>query len=742
MFRPLPAPHSASGPRSVPAARVHALSWLLPLALAIAGCGGSGYSANPSAATFSISPGTGSITTSGQLQFTATLANGSPATNVHWVIVAGQNDANFGEGSIDSSGLYLPPSALSQDAVQIKVQANLTSNTYQSASAVITVTPSFIQPVTPENAALSAGATLPVTAAISEVGGGTVQWSLYTSPTGVASPGSGGGSLSSNECKRSSLGSANPSYTSCTVTYTAPSAVPAQPIYILGAVQSNPATITSSRLLLNNAGLNSSPLANQAAQTSAVQMGSSGGNNNDVDVDSSGNILDCASGTLGALVTDQSSNLYLLSNNHVLAESDQAGIGNTITQPGLVDTGCNQLTTASTGIRGIGTLQYWAPLINNSVNVDAALATTTAASVDTTGAILSLGAPGGGTSAIAAAPPAAGTGETLTSANLNSLHVAKSGRTTGLTCSTVDVINAAVKVSYYKDAAETQFYTAKTFTNQIGIPGNAFSDSGDSGSLVVDTANAQPVGLFYAASSGTSTSPGESFANPIGDVLTELAQYTGAPAGTSFSIVGGAPHAVTCLDFDTNTATAASVVTPANLAAARAIVAREAAKLVDPAKGILGVGAGRSLDKPGQAAALVYIDREHADSVAVPQTIGGLPTRIVATTAHDVASNTVAVRNTAISGIHLSAAALEAARVIADQHIAEVLRDPAYFGIGVSQSLDNPQEAALMVFVDRTRTPQSAPATIGGLRLRYRVLNPIRVNAHRAAQPLPAASLR
>ncbi len=719
--------------------RTRLLATLLPLALAIAGCGGSGYSANPSAGTFSITPGTSSISTSGQLQFSATLPDGTPATNVHWVIVAGQNDTNFGEGSIDSSGLYLPPSALSQDSVQVKVQANLTSNTFQSASAVITVTPSFIQPVTPENAALSPGATLPLTASISEVGGGTVQWSLSTSPTSAASPGSTAGTLSSTHCQRSSPRSANPSYTSCTVTYTAPSAVPAQPVYILGTVQSNPGTVTSSRLLLNSAGLNSSPLSNQAAQTSAVQMGSSGGNNNDVDVDASGNILDCASGTLGALVADQASNLYILSNNHVLAESDQAGAGNSIIQPGLVDTGCTQLTTGSTGMRSIGTLQYWAPLLNNSVNIDAALANTSAASVDSTGAILSLGAPGSGTNAIGAAAPAGGTGEALTAANLNNLRVAKSGRTTGLTCSTVDVINAAVKVSYYKDAAETQFYTAKTFINQIGIPGNSFSDSGDSGALVVDTSNAQPVGLFYAASSGTSTSPGESFANPIGDVLTELAQYSSAPAGTSFSVVGGAPHPVTCLDFDSNTARSSSAVAEIALGAAQAVVARESARLVDPGKGILGLAAGVSLDQPGQPAVLVYVDRDHANDVTVPQTLGGLPTRVIATTAHDLASNTVAANATATTGIHLSATVLDAARAVAQQHTAEVLSDPAYFGIGVSQSLDHPQEAALMVFVDRTRRPRSAPATIGGVRVRYRVLSPIRVNAHAAAQPLPAA---
>ena len=56
------------------------------------------------------------------------------------------------------------------------------------------------------------------------------------------------------------------------------------------------------------------------------------------------------------------------------------------------------------------------------------------------------------------------------------------------------------------------------------------------------------------------------------------------------------------------------------------------------------------------------------------------------------------------------------------------MSDPAFFGVGVTQSQDNPSEAALMVFIDRTRTPRSQPATVGGLRVRYRTMNPIKIN--------------
>ncbi len=710
-----------------------------PLAMLLAGCGGSGYSANPSNATLSIGPSTTTIDTNTQVQFTAMMPNGTPAANVHWVVLSGQNNSQIGQGTIDANGLYTPPVGLSQDSVQVKIQANLPNAAFSPVTAVVTVTPGFIQTITPQTATLSGGSTLQLNAAIAEIGAGSVNWSLSTSPTSLTPPGSGSGALGGANCTRTSINSANPSFTGCTITYTAPSgSVPTAPLYAIASIAANSGTVSSARLLLNNSGLNTSPLVNQAAQSGAVQMGTSGGNNNDVDVDpATGQIVDCASGTLGALVSDQSGNYYMLSNNHVLAESDQASLGNSIIQPGLVDTGCTQLASGVSGIRAIGTLQYYVPLINASTNSDAALAVTSSASVDTSGAILGLGASGGGTNPIAAAAPAAGTGETLNAASLNTIHVAKSSRTTGLTCSTVDTINASIKVSYYRDAASTQFYTAKTFTNQIGMPGNYFSDSGDSGALIVDSANAQPVALFYAGSAGRGSTMGESFANPIGNVLSDLSQFSSAPAGTSFSIVGGAPHPVNCLNYDQNTASPSNASVPAALLSSARTVAREkGASLIDPGKGVLGVGAGSSLDHPGRPAILVYVDSNHASPVVIPQLIGGLRTRVVPTTASAYAGAVTPNATVPPPGIHLSAATLEAASAVQRQLSGRLMSDPAFFGVGVTQSQDNPAEAALMVFVDKTRVPRQQPATAGGLRIRYRQMAPIHIT-HRGEPVTP-----
>jgi hypothetical protein len=715
----------------------------VPLVLVIAGCGG-GPSSNPSNGTFTISPGTTTIDTNGQVQFTAMLSNGQPATNINWTVTTGTNDnTQLGQGTISpTTGLYFPPSALSKNSVQIQVQANSTGNLFQPATAVVTVTPGFIQTVTPENATVAAGGTVPLAATIAQIGGGSVNFTLGTSPTGGSSPGAAGGAISNANCQTSgSITSSNPFFTSCTATYTAPSAVPMQAVYAIGSVASNSATTSFSKLLLNSSGLNTSPLQNQGVQTSAIQLGTSGGNNNDVDIDpTSGQVLDCASGTLGSLVKDQANNLYILSNNHVLADSDQGKVGDAVIQPGLVDTGCVQLAAGVAGITQVGQLTYFVPLLypptvpNPPVtNVDAALATTNATSVDASGAIIALGASGGGNNQIAAAAPAAGTGEVLTSANLNSIHVAKSGRTTGLTCSTVDTISTTIQVQYFLDAAETQPYTNKTYTNQIGMPGNYFSDSGDSGSLVVDTANAQPVALFFAGSTATATQPGESFAQPIGDVLTELAQFGGTPSGTTFSMVGGAPHTVNCLNYDANTATSSAVVSTSRMNAAKTVASQQGAAIVDASKGILGVAAGASLDQPGQAAVLVYTDQNHAGPIAVPQTIGGLPTRVIATTASAVASGETPASSSVIPGIQLPQATLDAAEAVQKQQAAQIMSDPAFFGVGVTQSQDNPSEAALMVFINRTRTPRSQPATVGGLRVRYRTMNPIKINFSAAA---------
>ncbi len=690
-----------------------------------AGCGSQFTKVN-AGSVLAIVAGAASVTSNGQVKLSAVLPSGEPA-EVSWSIESGDNASSLGEGRIDSSGTYTPPAALSRNSIQVHIAAHLMSDPTVSAFSVITVTPGFVQSLLPENAALTPGGTLDVTAEIAEVNAGSVEWSLSASPSGAApsaSDSSGNlGLLSHTSCQHSL-----DQFTTCKVSYTAPSSMPpGSAVYLYGAangVTNNKAATAPLKILLNTEGVNSTPTANQASQTGMIALGTSGGNDNDYDtfLDRSGTpyIADCCGGTLGALVEDKASNQYILSNNHVLAESDQGKPGDTIDAPGLIDNGCVPLSHAGSTLRPLGTLKYSVPLANAQSNVDAALASVIPGAVDPTGSILQLAAPVSGTnSPLGAAPPMGGSGESLNAANLGTIELAKSSRTTGLTCSTVETVDLSVKVEYFKDCAETQPYYTKTFANQIGIAGDSFSDSGDSGALVVDSSNAQPVGLFFAGGTDGDGN-GLSVANPIGDVLREL----GAQAGSSLSIVGTATaHKVACIRYDTNPrATPAPAVQADAMTRAQLIAETTGASLVNPAAGILAVASGKSLDNPGDATLIVYTDKTKAH-VTVPQIFDGLRTQVIPTDSGALARSLAPTFPQESTGIHLSENTLAGATAVVREYAARLMKDPAIFGVGVAQSQDNPGEPALLVLVDLDRAPESVPATLGGLRVRYMKLH-------------------
>ncbi len=715
-----------------------------PLLLAIAGCGGvvSKYVPSPVNAIFSVTQSARAINTNGQLQVKALTASGTPAA-VRWSVVGGENDPALGQGTIDDNGNYTPPSALTQDSIQVEIQAQLHNDPTRTATEVIEVTPGFLQPLTPENASLAAGSGVEVTAQLAEVGGGSVNWQLAAAATGGRRLGSAYGTFSQESCQRSSR-----DYTICSAVYTAPITLPATAgdVYVIAAVSGAggaPAAAGSRlplHILLNGSGTSSTPLTNQSVQTSLVQLGSSGGNNNDAD--SSGStagafINDCCGGTLGALLRDENGGQYILSNNHVLAESDQAKIGDIIVQPALIDRNCDQ----NAG-RPVASLRYVVPLATSQTNVDAALAEVNAGTVDPTGAILQFGSPGAGANGtIGAAAPAAGLGETLTpelfAPGSSTLLVAKSGRTTGLTCSIIDAIDLSVEVDYYKDCAETQPYYRKTFSGQLGISGDGFSDSGDSGALVVDAGNAEPLGLYFAG--GTDDHGGGfSIAMPIQEVLGAL----DTEAGHQFSIVGGEEHSVSCLNYD-GKAAASPPVSDALRRKAESAIRRNAPALINPALGILEVAPGASADAPGDPAVIVYVDKTK-ENVTVPETIGGIRTLVVPTDQPSLNAGIAPKSNELAGGIHLPASVLESAQEVQHSYAARLMGDPAIFGVGVTQSRDNPGEAALLVLVDLSGTPRSTPALIGGLRTHYVFLHRLHVTRSKhAGAPHPSScSLR
>jgi hypothetical protein len=225
-------------------------------------------------------------------------------------------------------------------------------------------------------------------------------------------------------------------------------------------------------------------VSHTAKQTAPILLGTSGGWGKDI---ANGY---CCGGTLGSLVT-KGGNQYILSNYHVF-EGDGAPKGSPVIQPGLIDVNCSasgaQEVATTSGIKSLP-----------SSNVDAAIALVNPNMVSADGAILEIGT-------ISATTAPAFVGQA----------VKKSGRTTGLSRSTVAGLNGTVSIQYESSCAGAASFV-HTFTGQILINnrGTKFLNSGDSGSLMVEDVSTNPhaVGLLYAGSSTIA------IANPIDDVL-------------------------------------------------------------------------------------------------------------------------------------------------------------------------------------------------------------------------------
>ena len=705
---------------------------VVPAVVLVAGCGGRVSATGAGAVTgLSIKAAVSHIDTNRTTRYTATLANGEPAA-VEWSVSGG--DPRAGAGTINRDGVYTPPSYLTRDAVTIEVNAALANsgNSFPpSDTATLTVTPGFLQPLTPGNLALGSNGTATISGSMTEVGGsGGIRFTLASDPAGTPST---EGSLSAPHCVRGAVEGSNPAYTVCSVTYTAPSSIAASDsIYVRGSISgegageggSNP-TVSWTRVLLNAAGIGSNPVAHQARLAVPVQLGSSSGSNVDYDANL-GQLTDCCGGTLGGLLQDGSGNQYVLSNDHVFARSDQAIPGETIIQPGLIDNGCTPYGVGP-GTNPVATLTGYPSLSSPTTNVDAAIARITPGLVDAKGNILELGAKQlDGT--LASAPlGTSSTGGKGEAASLG-MMVAKSGRTTGLTCAAVSAIDVDVVVDYFSDCAETAHAMTKTFTNQIAIAGTSFSDAGDSGALVVDSANAEPVGLFFAG--GTDVNGVEhAIANPVSDVLTTLNnQVSGANGQTTYSFVGGADHPVSCLSYDTAKASdeaglAASVLTVTERERVDAALP-QAQLLLNPAIGILRAGVAGSKDHPNAGAIAFHVDPTAfaQTGAAIPAAIGGVATIVVSTNGQSPEQSTLP------AAAQPRAASLAQAIAVKQRNAASLMKsNPAIFGVGAGQSLDNPSDAAVILYVDRHKTPGNLPELLDGQRVRIILMDRLHV---------------
>ena len=485
-------------------------------------------------------------------------------------------------------------------------------------------------------------------------------------------------------------------------TYTAPAAVPNPATVTVTAVaQANTAVSQSASVLV----VASNP--NQKAQAVPIKLGTSGGNANDSSTQ--GNLISCCGGTLGSLV-QRNGTYYILSNNHVLARSDSANIGDPIIQPSLADANC---TTA--GTTTVANLSQFVNLQASGTNVDAALAAIVAGDVDTTGTIFSLGSTATG-STPDDAPPHAGNGITASISEA----VAKSGRSSGLTCSTVDAINVQTSVSYQTGCNTGTTYSV-TYTNQVSVSGASFSASGDSGSLIVDQNTADPVALLYA---GSDT---DTVGNPVADVLSALADSQGnrpAFVGTSAAHnVIGCTLAANVVK--TTPETANISIPPAQMALAQRARDLHAPELLANPY-IQAVGVGASIDHPGEPAVVIVVNPEQIPA-SLPDELEGIATRIVHGGAagprgiFDMTTGSrIAPLNDTFAVSAISKTELLRAEAVNTAQASNLMKLPGVQGVGVTSSADAPGEAALMIFVVRGVSRNPIPVLIDGVRTRIR----------------------
>lgn len=194
--------------------------------------------------------------------------------------------------------------------------------------------------------------------------------------------------------------------------------------------------------------------------------------------------LGCSVGTLGCRVKRSDGTVYILSNNHVIGRENDAAPGEQVVQPGCGNAPVDTIARVSQ----VANITF-TPTANN--RIDAAIARTSITDIERLTPCFGYGVPKDAT----------------VKATLG-MKVQKLGRTTNLTKGTVTGLNATVVVTFGKGPAR--------FVGQIEISPGTFSDSGDSGSLIVSDPGLNPVGLLFA---GNATS---TIANPIDEVLARF----------------------------------------------------------------------------------------------------------------------------------------------------------------------------------------------------------------------------
>ncbi|MFA4915449.1 MAG: hypothetical protein WC560_02105 [Syntrophales bacterium] len=184
------------------------------------------------------------------------------------------------------------------------------------------------------------------------------------------------------------------------------------------------------------------------------------------------------------------------------------------------------------------------------------------------------------------------------------MGVIKSGRTTGVTTGTIVAVNMTVRVNYGSSCGTA------TFKKQVSITPGTFSDSGDSGSVILDAATKKPVALLFAGSSkGT-------IGNPIAYVLSQLGVSIHATIAAATE-ENSMEEEIQGPDADPQVAPLAEIQT------------RHEGKLLQ-IRGVVGIGIGQTAD--GKDLGFIVHTEKNLSSQSlkrIPASLEGIPVRII-----------------------------------------------------------------------------------------------------------------
>jgi hypothetical protein len=646
----------------------------------------------PPASSVTVTPSSAKLNKGATQAFSANVS-GATDQSVFWAIVgAVPETGDATHGFIDNAGVYIAPTSVPSPAT-ITVKATSAADATKSGTASLTIqTGSNVSvAVSPANVSVSTFGSQQFTATVMGNANTAVAWQVN---------GTTGGSSSTGTVSAAGL-------------FHAPNSVPVLTTgnnsgqtsqVVLTAVSQADATASDSVLV-------TIVPPQQNAQTFPTSLGVSGGNGKDSST--SGGAKICCGGTLGSLVS-RGGNQFILSNNHVLAGSDSATVGDAIVQPGLIDNNCAVPPT-------VASLSQFFNLENGPApKVDAAIAKVNAGAVDPLGTILQLGGTNNG-SVPTDGPPHAGQGVTVTMGRA----VAKSGRSTGLTCSKVFATGVSTSVQYQKGCGTGSTFSV-TFTNQVDITNGGFSAEGDSGSLVVTQDTADAMGLLFA---GSDT---DTVANPITDVLNGLADPSN-PSSKPVIVGTAAPHAVAACSLPGPQSAIATRLALTKVAASSDALETATAALNAHASEILAhpevqaAGVGASFDNPADPAILLFVNPGQRRAT-LPQQIEGIRTRVVEgesfTSRGAVSAEESAALEQSAAPAQLvypvSEAEVVRAKVVHAAHADEWMKKSGVQGVGIGSSVDSPGEAALVIFLIRGVAHDAIPPVIDGLRTRVR----------------------